>query len=149
MENVPCPASRTADAEGPRAPGLTAWRKLALSQKFVKRIHHNDGAGAGRNLRAHCPAIMAVARREKPRGSAPTAEASCRAGLGPARPRRIVRAAAGRGRSAERLSIQVHPGDGAARALGHERGKDEAWYVVAAEPGAVIGVGLARAVSRD
>jgi mannose-6-phosphate isomerase len=51
--------------------------------------------------------------------------------------------------TAERLSIQVHPDDRAARALGHKRGKDEAWYVVAAEPGAAIGLGLTRKVSRD
>jgi len=49
--------------------------------------------------------------------------------------------------TAERLSIQVHPGDEAARARGLPRGKDEAWYVIAAEPGAVIGLGLTRAVS--
>jgi mannose-6-phosphate isomerase len=51
--------------------------------------------------------------------------------------------------TAERLSIQVHPGDAAARAAGHERGKDEAWYVLSAEPGAVIGLGLTRKVSRE
>jgi mannose-6-phosphate isomerase len=51
--------------------------------------------------------------------------------------------------TAERLSIQVHPGDAAARALGHERGKDEAWYVIAADPGAAIGIGLTREVARE
>jgi mannose-6-phosphate isomerase len=51
--------------------------------------------------------------------------------------------------TAERLSVQVHPGDEAARARGHARGKDEAWYVVAAEPGAAIGLGLTHAVSAD
>jgi len=51
--------------------------------------------------------------------------------------------------TSERLSIQVHPGDEAARAAGHERGKDEAWYVLSAEPGAVIGLGLTHEVSRD
>ena len=44
----------------------------------------------------------------------------------------------------ERLSIQVHPDDAAARAAGHRRGKDEAWLVLAAEPGATIGIGLKR-----
>ena len=86
-------------------------------------------------------------------GSAPPSEASCRTDLGPARPRRAVRAAArgrrradrrdlvrGRAPSAEllvkylftseRLSIQVHPDDAAARARGYARGKDEAWYVL-------------------
>jgi mannose-6-phosphate isomerase len=51
--------------------------------------------------------------------------------------------------TSERLSIQVHPDDAAARARGHERGKDEAWYVLSAEPGAVIGLGLTHEVSRD
>jgi len=49
----------------------------------------------------------------------------------------------------ERLSIQVHPDDGAARARGHPRGKDEAWHVLCAEPGAVIGLGLTREVSSE
>jgi mannose-6-phosphate isomerase len=51
--------------------------------------------------------------------------------------------------TAERLSIQVHPDDAAARARGHPRGKDEAWYVVSAEPGATIGLGLTRRVSPE
>jgi len=51
--------------------------------------------------------------------------------------------------TAERLSIQVHPDDTAARAAGHPRGKDEAWYVLAAETDARIGIGLTREVSRD
>ena len=46
--------------------------------------------------------------------------------------------------TAERLSIQVHPDDAAARAAGHARGKDEAWLVLAADPGAHIGLGLTR-----
>jgi mannose-6-phosphate isomerase len=44
----------------------------------------------------------------------------------------------------EKLSIQVHPDDKAARAAGHRRGKDEAWVVLEAEPGARIGLGLKR-----
>lgn len=51
--------------------------------------------------------------------------------------------------TAERLSIQVHPDDEAARAIGHRRGKDEAWLVLDAEPEAVIGLGLRRKVSKD
>lgn len=51
--------------------------------------------------------------------------------------------------TAERLSIQVHPDDAAARALGYKRGKDEAWYVIAADPGAVIGIGLVREMTRE
>jgi mannose-6-phosphate isomerase len=48
-----------------------------------------------------------------------------------------------------RLSIQVHPDGEAARAAGHRRGKDEAWVVVEADPGAEIGLGLTREVSRE
>ncbi|MGH9393792.1 MAG: class I mannose-6-phosphate isomerase, partial [Terriglobales bacterium] len=42
----------------------------------------------------------------------------------------------------ERLSVQVHPDDAYAAAHGLGRGKSEAWYVVEAEPGARVGVGL-------
>jgi mannose-6-phosphate isomerase len=51
--------------------------------------------------------------------------------------------------TAERLSIQVHPDDEAARAIGLARGKDEAWYILDAEPGARIGIGLTHEVSRE
>lgn len=51
--------------------------------------------------------------------------------------------------TSERLSIQVHPDDAQAHALGLPRGKDEAWLIVDAEPGAVIGLGLTHPVSRD
>ena len=51
--------------------------------------------------------------------------------------------------TAERLSVQVHPDDAAARAQGLPRGKDEAWIILAAEPGATIGLGLRHAVSAD
>jgi mannose-6-phosphate isomerase len=51
--------------------------------------------------------------------------------------------------TSERLSIQVHPDDAAARAHGYKRGKDEAWYVLDAEPGATIGLGLTRHVSPE
>ena len=40
------------------------------------------------------------------------------------------------------LSIQVHPDDTFARAMGMANGKSEAWYILSAEPGAQIGVGL-------
>ncbi len=43
-----------------------------------------------------------------------------------------------------KLSVQVHPGNAAARERGLPHGKDEAWYVLDAEPGAVIGIGLTR-----
>lgn len=51
--------------------------------------------------------------------------------------------------TAERLSIQVHPDDAAAQARGFPRGKDEAWYILAAEPDARIGLGLTHEVSRE
>jgi len=49
----------------------------------------------------------------------------------------------------ERLSIQVHPDDAQAQASGHRCGKEEAWYVISAEPGAVIGAGLSAAMTGD
>jgi mannose-6-phosphate isomerase len=51
--------------------------------------------------------------------------------------------------TSERLSIQVHPDDAAARAYGHPRGKEECWLVLDAAPGAELGVGLARDSSTD
>jgi mannose-6-phosphate isomerase len=51
--------------------------------------------------------------------------------------------------TSERLSVQVHPDDAAARQAGHPRGKDEAWVVLDAEPGASIGIGLNRSVSPE
>lgn len=47
--------------------------------------------------------------------------------------------------TSEALSVQVHPSD--AQLPGH--GKEECWLVVAAEPGARLGIGFARDVSRD
>jgi mannose-6-phosphate isomerase len=43
---------------------------------------------------------------------------------------------------AEKLSVQVHPDDAHARALGETRGKTECWYVLEAEPGAAVALGL-------
>lgn len=40
------------------------------------------------------------------------------------------------------LSVQVHPGDAYAAAHGLGRGKTEMWHVLAAEPGAKLGLGL-------
>lgn len=45
--------------------------------------------------------------------------------------------------TSERLSVQVHPDEDAARAAGLPRGKDECWLVLAADAGAELGVGLA------
>ena len=43
--------------------------------------------------------------------------------------------------TSEKLSIQVHPDDAAARAAGYARGKDEAWVILAAEPDSTIAIG--------
>ncbi|MBI1403317.1 MAG: hypothetical protein GC147_08895 [Porphyrobacter sp.] len=51
--------------------------------------------------------------------------------------------------TSEKLSIQVHPDDALARASGHPRGKEEAWYVLTAEPGATIGAGFSRELSEE
>lgn len=42
----------------------------------------------------------------------------------------------------EKLSVQVHPDDGDAQAIGQPWGKTECWYVAHAEPGAEVGLGL-------
>ena len=51
--------------------------------------------------------------------------------------------------TSERLSIQVHPNDEQAHARGLQRGKSECWYILDAEPGATLGLGLKNAVSAD
>jgi mannose-6-phosphate isomerase len=47
----------------------------------------------------------------------------------------------------EALSIQVHPDDSFAKRIGLPNGKTEAWYVLAAEPGARVALGLKRALT--
>jgi mannose-6-phosphate isomerase len=42
----------------------------------------------------------------------------------------------------DKLSVQVHPDDDGARELGEPCGKTECWYILHAEPGAQIGLGL-------
>jgi mannose-6-phosphate isomerase len=42
----------------------------------------------------------------------------------------------------DKLSVQVHPDDELAAAVGQPCGKTECWYVLRAEPGAQIGLGL-------
>lgn len=45
--------------------------------------------------------------------------------------------------TSEKLSVQVHPSDDQAKALGEtDRGKDECWLVLDAEPGAALGIGF-------
>jgi mannose-6-phosphate isomerase len=51
--------------------------------------------------------------------------------------------------TSEKLSVQVHPDDDQARARAHARGKSECWYVLDAQAGASIGLGLRREVTRD
>lgn len=51
--------------------------------------------------------------------------------------------------TSERLSIQVHPDDAEAQARGYPCGKDEAWLILAAEPGATIALGTKQPVSHD
>ena len=46
--------------------------------------------------------------------------------------------------TSERLSVQVHPDDDQARRRGLPGGKSECWYILDAEPGATIALGLAR-----
>lgn len=48
----------------------------------------------------------------------------------------------------EKLSVQVHPDDAAAREVGEPCGKTECWYVAHAQPGAEIGLGLKPGVTR-
>jgi len=51
--------------------------------------------------------------------------------------------------TSEKLSVQVHPDDEAARAAGYPRGKDEAWVILAAEPHATIALGTKAPMTKD
>ena len=51
--------------------------------------------------------------------------------------------------TSERLSIQVHPDDEQARARGLPQGKSECWYILDAEPGATLGLGLKREMGKE
>jgi mannose-6-phosphate isomerase len=51
--------------------------------------------------------------------------------------------------TSEKLSIQVHPNDEQARERDMPSGKEECWYIVDAEPGAVLGMGTKRPLSSD
>lgn len=45
--------------------------------------------------------------------------------------------------TSEKLSVQVHPDDAQAKALGeYDTGKEECWLVIDAEPGATLGIGF-------
>jgi len=49
--------------------------------------------------------------------------------------------------TSEPLSIQVHPDDSFAQAMGMPNGKTEAWYILSAESGAQVGIGLTRQIT--
>ncbi|SEG53976.1 mannose-6-phosphate isomerase, type 1 [Bryocella elongata] len=49
----------------------------------------------------------------------------------------------------EKLSVQVHPDDARAQQLGMPNGKTECWYILSAEPGATVAVGLTQPMSND
>ncbi|HEY6375877.1 MAG TPA: type I phosphomannose isomerase catalytic subunit, partial [Edaphobacter sp.] len=49
----------------------------------------------------------------------------------------------------EKLSVQVHPDDAQAQAFGEARGKTECWYVLEAEPGAAVALGLKDGAGRE
>jgi len=49
----------------------------------------------------------------------------------------------------EKLSVQVHPNDAQAAALGLGRGKTECWYVLSAEPGAELALGFRGEISNE
>lgn len=51
--------------------------------------------------------------------------------------------------TSDKLSVQVHPDDAQARQRGIARGKAECWFVVDADPGATIGVGLKQPMATD
>ncbi len=50
---------------------------------------------------------------------------------------------------ADKLSVQVHPDDETARRAGLPCGKTECWYVVKADPGAKVGLGLRPGTTRE
>lgn len=49
----------------------------------------------------------------------------------------------------EKLSVQVHPDDEGARALGLPNGKTECWYVARSIPGATVGLGFKPGTTRE
>lgn len=51
--------------------------------------------------------------------------------------------------TSEKLSIQVHPNDQQAGVRGMPSGKEECWYIVDAEPGAVLGIGTQQPLDAD
>ncbi len=51
--------------------------------------------------------------------------------------------------TSEKLSVQVHPNDAQALERSSPSGKEECWYIVSAEPGAVLGIGTVKHLDSD
>lgn len=52
--------------------------------------------------------------------------------------------------TSEKLSVQVHPDDAQAQALGeYDTGKEECWLVIDAEPDATLGIGFRETISTE
>ena len=51
--------------------------------------------------------------------------------------------------TSEKLSVQVHPNDAQAQECGLGGGKSECWYILDAEPGARLGIGLTRELTPE
>jgi mannose-6-phosphate isomerase len=49
----------------------------------------------------------------------------------------------------DKLSVQVHPDDAQAQAMGQPRGKTECWYVLEAAPDAAVALGLREGATAD
>jgi mannose-6-phosphate isomerase len=120
-----------------KTPGIALPDGLRVGEtwELVDRTGENsivaEGADAGRSLRE----LLATRGREILGNVQPNA-----AGRFPLLVKYIA--------ANENLSIQVHPDDAAAARLGAgAEGKTEAWYVLGAEPGASVYVGLDPAVT--
>lgn len=52
--------------------------------------------------------------------------------------------------TSDKLSVQVHPSDAQAKQLGeNDRGKEECWLILDAEPGATLGIGFREALDGE
>ena len=51
--------------------------------------------------------------------------------------------------TSEKLSIQVHPNDAQAQALGLASGKEECWFIVSAEPDSRLGIGTLQQLNAE
>ncbi len=51
--------------------------------------------------------------------------------------------------TSEKLSIQVHPNDAQAQAIGLVSGKEECWFIVSSEPESRLGIGTLRPLAAD